>query len=82
MKSDQGNEVKKVESKKRTWLAQRRLAAGYKSSRSFALAVGLSPSYYYEIESGTKNPGGNTAFLIANHLQFDMSLFYGQSVHC
>jgi transcriptional regulator with XRE-family HTH domain len=74
--------VKKVGSKKRTWLAQRRLEAGFKSSRSFALAIGLSPSYYYEIETGTKNPGGNTAFLIANQLQFDMSLFYGENVHC
>lgn len=69
-----------MENKKRIWLMERRKVAGFKSSRSFAQSIGLSPSYYYEIESGVKKPGGRTAFLIANALGFDMSVFYAQNV--
>lgn len=69
-----------MKKQKRTWLAERRKAAGFKSSRSFAKEVGLSPSYYYEIESGVKNPGGRAAFLISNALGFDMAVFYAQNV--
>ena len=70
-----------MKKKKRYWLAERRFAAGFKSSRSFAQHIGLSPSYYYEIENGVKNPGGRAAFLIAEALEFDMSIFYAQNVH-
>jgi len=69
-----------MKKEKRTWLAERRKAAGFKSIRSFAQSIGLSPSYYYEIESGVKNPGGRAAFLISNALDFDMSVFYAQNV--
>ena len=62
--------------KKRTWLIEKRKAAGFESVRGFARAIGLSPSYYCEIETGAKNPGGRTAYKISKALNFDMTVFY------
>lgn len=70
--------MKKCE--KRTWLIEKRKAAGFGSMRGFAREIGLSPSYYCEIETGVKDPGGNAAYKISNALKFDMSVFYAQKV--
>lgn len=59
----------------RTWLKTIRKSRGY-SLRGFAKEVGLSPSYYCEIEKGIKTPAGKTGFLIAEKLGFKMEKFY------
>jgi putative transcriptional regulator len=66
---------------KRTWLIEKRRAAGFNSMRGFAREIGLSPSYYCEIETGVKDPGGKAAYKISQALKFDMSVFYAQKVH-
>lgn len=68
------------ERNKRTWLIEKRKAAGFPSMRGFAREIGLSPSYYCEIETGVKDPGGKAAYKISKALQFDMSVFYAQNV--
>lgn len=67
--------------KKRTWLIDIRKKAGFPSARCFSREIGLSHSYYSEIERGVKDPGGKAAFLISQKLNFDMSVFYTQNVH-
>jgi transcriptional regulator with XRE-family HTH domain len=70
--------LKKCE--KRTWLIERRKAAGYESMRGFAREIGISPSYYCEIETGVKNPGGRAAYKISQALSFNMSIFFDHIV--
>ena len=66
--------------RKRTWLIEKRKAAGFESIRSFAREIGLSPSYYCEIETGAKDPGGRAAYKISKALNFDMAVFYAEKV--
>lgn len=66
--------------KKRVWLIEKRKKSGHKSMTKFAKEIGLSPSYYHEIESGVKNPGGKAAYIIADKLNFDMSIFFAELV--
>lgn len=66
--------------KKRTWLIEKRKAAGYKTLHEFSKVVGLSPSYYCEIEQGVKDPGGKAAYRISQTLGIDVSVFFADEV--
>lgn len=59
----------------RYWLIELRKQNGL-TQKQLAEMVGLSRSYYSEIELGTKTPGGKAAKRIADLLGFDMELFF------
>lgn len=49
------------------------------TQKELSSRAGISRSYYAEIESGAKNPGGMTAKNIADILGFDMVLFFEEN---
>jgi len=62
----------------RHWLIQLRKERGL-SQHQLASQIGISRSYYSEIEVGVKTPGGRTAKKIADFFGFDMSIFYDEN---
>lgn len=44
-----------------------------------ARKIGISVSYYTQIERGTRNPSGRTAFLIASFFGIEMAYFFDGS---
>lgn len=70
-----------MECNKRTWLIEKRKAAGYRSARQFAQMIGISPSYYQEIERGDKNPREEVVYRISKELDFKVGYFFEKNVH-
>lgn len=64
---------------KQMWLIKLRKAKGFKTQTEFSEKLGISKNYYCEIENG-RPPSGRIAYLIAQELGFDMSLFFGTGV--
>lgn len=62
----------------RHWLIKLRKERGL-SQYQLADMVGISRSYYSEIEVGAKTPGGRTAKKLADFLGFDMDVFYEEN---
>lgn len=60
---------------KRKWLIDNRKLMDL-TQDEVALKVGISRSYYNQIETGERNPSGNVAFRIATFYNFDMSKFF------
>lgn len=60
---------------KREWLKDIRKELGLTQFEA-AKSIGISKSYYNEIEMGKKNPSGPTALRIATIFKFNMSRFY------
>jgi putative transcriptional regulator len=60
---------------KREWLKDIRKELGLTQFEA-AKSIGISKSYYNEIEKGKKNPSGSMALRIATLFNFDMSRFY------
>lgn len=59
----------------RDWLIKRRKLKGL-TQEQVARKVGISRSYYSEIETGEKTPSGKTAKRISDVLEFNMVLFF------
>lgn len=59
----------------REWLVQMRKKLN-KSQSEVATAVGISRSYYSDIENGRRDPGGKTAKKLAEYYKVDMALFF------
>jgi DNA-binding XRE family transcriptional regulator len=66
------------EQNKRTWLMEKRKAAGFKTQRSIAKKVSLSYTYYGQIENGFKNPSWEVASRIAKTIDCEPVLFFTQ----
>ncbi|MEH7114539.1 helix-turn-helix transcriptional regulator [Neobacillus niacini] len=64
---------------KREWLIRDRQLLGL-TQNEVAKKVGISRSYYNQIETGERNPSGHVALRIATFFEFDMSKFF--SVEC
>lgn len=64
---------------KREWLMGLRNAKGLTQSEVAEIA-GISRSYYTQIETGTRNPTGETALKISKALGFKMEYFFVRSV--
>nr|PZN17647.1 MAG: XRE family transcriptional regulator [Chloroflexota bacterium] len=62
----------------RRWLIELRKERGL-SQHQLASRIGISRSYYSEIEVGTKTPSGRTAKKIADYFGFDMSVFFEEN---
>ncbi|WP_306010503.1 helix-turn-helix transcriptional regulator [Bacillus sp. MMSF_3328] len=60
---------------KREWLIRDRQLMGL-TQEEVAKKVGISRSYYNQIETGERNPSGSVALRIATYFQFDMSKFF------
>lgn len=59
----------------RGWLIKLRKDLGLTQQQAAKL-IGISRSYYGEIELGQKNPSGSIAKKISELFGFDMALFY------
>ena len=59
----------------RTWLIQIRKNRGWRQE-DVAAEVGLSRSYYCQIENGVKTPHPDKAKALASLLGFEWTLFY------
>ena len=64
--------------KPRVWLMKKR---GLATHQQVADHVGISRSYYTEIESGKKNPSVVTAKKIALALRFRWTIFFDEDGH-
>lgn len=60
---------------KREWMVQQRKDLGM-TQEQIARAIGISRSYYTEIENGTHTPSGKTALRISTFFNVDMSIFF------
>ena len=60
---------------KRDWLIRDRQLLGL-TQDEVAKKVGISRSYYNQIETGERNPSGPVALRIATFYNFDMSKFF------
>lgn len=60
---------------KRNWLIEKRLLKQL-TQQQVADAVGISRSYYSDIENGNRSPSGKVAKAIADFLVFSMDLFF------
>lgn len=69
------NANKEGEEMKREWLIRDRKLMGL-TQDEVAKKVGISRSYYNQIETGERNPSGPVALRIAMYFQFDMSKFF------
>lgn len=61
----------------REWLVNKRKEKKM-TQKQVAKEVGISRSFYSEIENGAKYPGGKTAKKIADALKFDMDIFFDE----
>lgn len=59
----------------RQWLVEKRKERQL-SQQETADLIGISRSYYSEIEVGVKTPGGKTAKRIADLFDVDMAIFF------
>lgn len=59
----------------RKWLIEERKKRLLKQS-DIAKLIGISRSYYSEIEVGTKTPSGKVAKKIADFFKVDMTIFF------
>lgn len=64
---------------KREWLISLRKLKGFTQSE-VAEIVGISRAYYTQIETGVRNPTGETALKISKLLGFRMEYFFVPSV--
>jgi putative transcriptional regulator len=60
---------------KREWLIRDRQQMGL-TQDEIAKKVGISRSYYNQIETGERNPSGLVALKISTFYNFDMSKFF------